>query len=633
MKKILSIFLISALLFLSNLSFAQTSDETILVQLNNLKIREIQQNPEEGVLAKFVVEKLAGFRCRYFQSEESTISRPCSLRLRREVLRALRQGLKVHIYEDTELLGLNREAITLQNFQVGDRINVYGELNRNTTYEVDALIVRKIGTIPTITPTTTTTTTPPQVPLVGSTSTTTPSITVISPNGGEVWVAGKTYTVSWRSLNAPSDAWVGKIRMYKGSTFLYGLVPEIYKYPPTGSIEFSIPLGHVTGNDFKIQVILYTGEYGSETEIAQDFSDAPFTIVEPITLLSPNGGEIWEIGRTYEIRWTNTTGKEVFIELVRSTTGVSYPITSAGPTETSIAWTIPSTIQPANDYKIRIKTTDGTAIDTSDYPFSIVLTPSITVISPNGGEVWEIGKTYEIKWVARGVHDKPVVIYLTDEKGVFQTRKCFFGNKVFEIGGNGLEIIECSIAMSAFGTEVNGYRWSWNVKNYPPSDRYRVHIVSLTPDTLAATAAQDMSDYPFSIVSSTAPSVRVISPNGGNKWITGKTYDIKWQAQGVGEVVIELIDYSCSSEISKTIATNIPASRGSYSWKVPSDFFQSQANVYCVTHYGWRPGDNFKIFIAELKPNGTYGVQDESDNYFTIVEPGVTSFYHRSFSQ
>jgi hypothetical protein len=186
-----------------------------------------------------------------------------------------------------------------------------------------------------------------------------------------VWVAGKTYTVSWRSLNAPSDAWVGKIRMYKGSTFLYGLVPEIYKYPPTGSIEFSIPLGHVTGNDFKIQVILYTGEYGSETEIAQDFSDAPFTIVEPITLLSPNGGEVWEIGKTYEIRWTNTTGKYVVIELVRSSTGVSYPLGLASPTETSV-WTTPFEIPPAQDYKIRIKTTDGTAIDTSDYPFSIV---------------------------------------------------------------------------------------------------------------------------------------------------------------------------------------------------------------------------------------------------------------------
>jgi hypothetical protein len=96
-----------------------------------------------------------------------------------------------------------------------------------------------------------------------------------------VWVAGETYTVSWRSLNAPSDAWVGRIRMYKGATFLYDLVPAGNKYPSSGSIQFSIPANHVTGYDFKIQIILYTGTYGSESEIAQDFSDNPFTIIPP----------------------------------------------------------------------------------------------------------------------------------------------------------------------------------------------------------------------------------------------------------------------------------------------------------------------------------------------------------------
>jgi hypothetical protein len=105
-------------------------------------------------------------------------------------------------------------------------------------------------------------------------------------------------------------------------------------------------------------------------------SDAPFSIVSStapfVRVISPNGREIWEIGRTYEIRWTNNTGKYVVIELVRSSTGFSTLLTSAGPTKTSFIWTIPSTIQPAQDYKIRIKTTDGTAIDTSDYPFSIV---------------------------------------------------------------------------------------------------------------------------------------------------------------------------------------------------------------------------------------------------------------------
>jgi len=151
MKKFFSIFIISTLLFvanISNLSFAQTSDETILIQLNNLQIKEIKQNPEEGVLATFIVTKASsGFRCSYFPNKESERSRPCPRRLKNKILKSLRQGLKVNISEETELLDINRENISLQDFQVGDKINVYGELDKQS-YEIDALIVRKLTKIP-----------------------------------------------------------------------------------------------------------------------------------------------------------------------------------------------------------------------------------------------------------------------------------------------------------------------------------------------------------------------------------------------------------------------------------------------------------------------------------------------------
>ena len=457
MKKIISIFLISTFIFVSNLTFAQATNDTILVQFNNLKIREIQQNPEEGVLATFIAEKLAGFRCRYFLSEESTISRPCSLRLRREVLRALRQGLRVHIYEDTELLGLNREVITLQNFQVGDRINVYGELNRNT-YEVDALIVRKIGTTPTTTPTITPTT---ETPTTTPTTTRVPpcyipaSLNVGTRGYGDVdgdglisssdaeWILqyvvglrtltpeqieaadvdGLPYVLSTSTDVTAVDALMvqryvsnlistfnacpgnldvsffcssGNIKAnlswspktgassykawYKTSTS-----NSWYGAPRTTGTTTTIPLyGSLLANtNYDFKVVWYDQNgiprlWAEKTSLnsGNPCTGSTSTTTPSITVLSPNGGEVWEIGRTYEIRWTNNTGKYVVIELVRSSTQVSYPITSADPTKTSFTWTIPSTIQPAQDYKIRIKTTDGTAIDTSDYPFSIVSSTS-----------------------------------------------------------------------------------------------------------------------------------------------------------------------------------------------------------------------------------------------------------------
>ncbi|BCX15656.1 MAG: hypothetical protein KatS3mg097_548 [Candidatus Parcubacteria bacterium] len=85
-------------------------------------------------------------------------------------------------------------------------------------------------------------------------------------------------------------------------------------------------------------------------------------------------------------------------------------------------WTVPKTLPYGNDYKIRVIDADlisstnvdtGPVIDDSDASFSIVsstTTPSIRVISPNGGENWTIDSYQKIKWSA--LNDKTVSIYL-----------------------------------------------------------------------------------------------------------------------------------------------------------------------------------------------------------------------------
>ncbi len=107
------------------------------------------------------------------------------------------------------------------------------------------------------------------------------SINIISPNGGETWETGKTYPVSWESINAPSNAWVGRISLFKnnGAVFLIDLVPFLSYSPTNGSVQWIVPTNSVTGNDFKVQVILYKGDVGSESVVASDFSDTPFSIV------------------------------------------------------------------------------------------------------------------------------------------------------------------------------------------------------------------------------------------------------------------------------------------------------------------------------------------------------------------
>jgi len=97
------------------------------------------------------------------------------------------------------------------------------------------------------------------------------------------------------------------------------------------------------------------------------------TIAQPsITVLEPNGGENWQIGSTHTIRWSsqNVSG-DVGIKLYR---GSSYVMTIASSTtnDGSYSWTIPSSLTPASNYRVKIYSTNNSSIyDFSDGYFTI----------------------------------------------------------------------------------------------------------------------------------------------------------------------------------------------------------------------------------------------------------------------
>ena len=94
------------------------------------------------------------------------------------------------------------------------------------------------------------------------------------------------------------------------------------------------------------------------------------------------------------------------------------------------------------------------------------------------------------------------------------------------------------------------------------------------------------------------PSITVTSPNGGETWGGGKTYDITWNSAGVDTVSITLIDYR-AGPVETTIAANLSASLGKYSWTIPTNI---------------TPGTSaFKIAIKGK------AIEDLSDDYFSIV--------------
>jgi len=106
--------------------------------------------------------------------------------------------------------------------------------------------------------------------------------------------------------------------------------------------------------------------------------------------------------------------------------------------------------------------------------------------------------------------------------------------------------------------------------------------------------------------------IKVISPNGGERWTEGNKYDITWRSSKIEKVNIEItygrLAHFSTGEVLGQIATGIDAKLGKYTWEIPTGF---------VVNLGITGLDMMRIGIYDPEKSSLY---DESDDYFTIVE-------------
>lgn len=121
--------------------------------------------------------------------------------------------------------------------------------------------------------------------------------------------------------------------------------------------------------------------YG-ETEWSKPFS---FLVLYPfLQLISPIGNEIWEIGKSYEIKWEHNLNNDFAIVLYKNNNPYQYILDSIYSFSGKYLWTIPESIPEGTQYKVMIQSiseNEYTAIS-PDF-FSIVQSSSSSVFDNN----------------------------------------------------------------------------------------------------------------------------------------------------------------------------------------------------------------------------------------------------------
>ncbi|OGD18270.1 MAG: hypothetical protein A2W03_14105 [Candidatus Aminicenantes bacterium RBG_16_63_16] len=237
-----------------------------------------------------------------------------------------------------------------------------------------------------------------------------------------------------------------------------------------------------------------------------------------LTLTAPNGGEVLNVGQSFSITWTSS-GTLGNVKLEYSTNSGTNWTTIIASTENdgSYSWTVPNT--PSITCLARVSETDGNPSDTSNAVFTIgvVVSPTITVGSPNGGESLTIGAVHAITWSSTGVAGNIKIDYSTD-------------------GGSGWLAVIAS-------TENDG-SYAWTVPNTPSTNcLVRVSETDGSPS--------DTSNAVFTIAAVMPPSVNGLAVDFGTlglwTWdnyvwtqLTGANADGLAAADTDGDLVDEL---------------------------------------------------------------------------------------------
>ncbi len=401
-----------------------------------------------------------------------------------------------------------------------------------------------------------------------------PFIKITSPMGGETWAAGSLNQITFKAFGPKSLTFEystdNRVTWTKIADKVDITTLKVISAATENIPEYS--LGWTLPNLAAKSDLCFVRITDTDDVSVIDRSNTAFTISPNVTLTltRPVGGETVFAGTKSVVKWT-ASATVASIDISYSTdSGVSWTTAASGvkASDGSYAWTVPNLSSTTCRVKVVDSVTKAASASTRDF---IIKKPSITVTSPNGGEVIESGSKFTITWKAEGI-DRVSISYSTD-------------------GGNTSTNIDSDVDAAA-GT------YSWTV----PSVSSTACAITVMSTALASLA--DASDAVFTIKSNAW--ITLIDPNGGEKFYAGQTVNIRWRSENVSEVSIAF-SVDTEGKLYEIFAENLDASLGSFEWTVPDS----------VTTTG----------LIVVWDSSNTNVYDGCDAFFTTAKPSITLKY------
>ncbi len=302
-------------------------------------------------------------------------------------------------------------------------------------------------------------------------------------------------------------------------------------------------------------------------EQAKEFQAQPerqFQVTPSIKVIYPNGGETWEKGKTYTIRWTSQNVQQNITIYLQWYGGPSYTVAQNIPNTGSYNYTVPELGQYGDKFLVIVASSDGAISDWSDKFFTISkagpitpVTPTgkITVLSPNGGETWEKGKTYTIRWTSENVPENEKISILLQWDRRYDS--------IYHVATN----IPNTGSYNFTVPDLGKY-----------GDKYQACV-----HTITGVGKGDCSDNFFRITDApiriSPPVIRFITPqvyknpNTRETLVRGKPYTISWRQERETKVDLRNIKILLENRRlgQKFWVTENSPNRGYYTYTIPSN--------------------------------------------------------------